>query len=338
MRRASNAPLDPYKHLGHGECDTFNRSVQFGRPTNDPTILAREAIQVLKSLKIPPSELRGIALQMGKLQRVEIMAAQQQLNFSKVVKSEGAQPLVNLPSNSSTSIDAASISLSQVDQDVFNELPSSIQQELLDATRKKDLSKSTKIEKKASPRKVRSASGQRKRSVSPTKDFDFDPSVLAVLPETIRNEVLSDARREHTLAQVAKARQIALAGEKAARENKVNRTISISPPPPKPTFQKASELPDLRDLISTWFDELLDEGPAQEDVELLGAYLQKVVSIEKDVHKATAVVNWVWWCCQEKGGLVNDEWQTAGRRLGDYVNNACRLRGMTKINFNMDPL
>ena len=85
MRRAADAPLDPPKHLGHGLCDTFNKSVQLGVATNDAMILARETISMMKSLKIPPGELRGIGLQMGKLERVgetKLETGQKKLNFT----------------------------------------------------------------------------------------------------------------------------------------------------------------------------------------------------------------------------------------------------------------
>ena len=68
MRRAANAPLDPPKHLGHGKCDTYNKSTQLGVATNQAEVLAKEAIAMMKSFGIPPGELRGIGVQMQKLE------------------------------------------------------------------------------------------------------------------------------------------------------------------------------------------------------------------------------------------------------------------------------
>ena len=193
--------------------------------------------------------------------------------------------------------------------------------------------KITPKKKRPSPKKAKSMiPGQSKLPLSLSAD-DIDASVLAELPSTIREEVISNARREHALAQASKARHLAWAAEKAVRDRKVNRTVTIPDPPPKPTFQKVSELPDLRNLISQWFNELRDEGPAEEDVELLGTYLRKVVLIEKDLRKAEAVVNWFLWCCRETGSAM-DEWWDAGQRLGDHVNVACKERGVGKLNFD----
>lgn len=75
MRRAKDAPLDPPKHLGHGKCDVFNKSKSLGVATHDPAVLAKEAIAMLKSFNISPGELRGIGVQMQKLEPIKLGAA-----------------------------------------------------------------------------------------------------------------------------------------------------------------------------------------------------------------------------------------------------------------------
>lgn len=382
MRRAADAPLDPPKHLGHGLCDTFNKSVQLGVATNDAMILARETISMMKSLKIPPGELRGIGLQMGKLERVgetKLETGQRKLNFTKSVRideppkfpKEVEQPaplkdetplpppvqpttpvkstqfiaptqidpdvLANLPDDIRSRLlfrKPMEIQNSQIDQDVFKELPPSIQEELRQAYERPKI-RSTPTKKKISPRKPKLGllPGQSKLPLALAEELDA--SVLAELPSTIRQEVIDDNRREQALARAAKARHEAWLAEKAQRDRKVNRTITIPDPPPIPTFQKLSELSDLRNLISMWFKELCDEGPAEEDVELLGNYLRKVVLIEKDMRKAEAVVRWFLWCCRDAGPTM-DEWYAAGQRLGDHVNEACTERGAGRINFDED--
>ena len=325
MRRATDAPLDPPKHLGHGKCDTFNKSVQMGIPTNDPEILGRETISMMKSLRIPPGELRGIGLQMGKLEKVgeiKMEMGQRKLDFTKVPKAEARvrpprlqaptspppqqntppvypqtpvkltqfmaptqidpEVLSNLPDDIRARIISpklVAVQSNQIDEEVLRELPPSIQEELRQAYKNPVLRPTPK---KLSPRKPKTVPAMAGQSKLPPSSPDyFDKSVLAELPSTLRQEVISNAWREHVLAHAAKARHLAWAAEKAVRERKVNRLITIPDPPLKPTFQTMSELPELRDLISRWFKEFRDEGPTEEDVELLGVYLQKVVLIEK---------------------------------------------------------
>ncbi|KEQ81906.1 DNA repair protein [Aureobasidium pullulans EXF-150] len=68
MRRSPDAPLDPPKHLGHGKCDTYNKSIQLGVATNDNTLMTKEVLVVMRSFGFSPGELRGIGIQMTKLE------------------------------------------------------------------------------------------------------------------------------------------------------------------------------------------------------------------------------------------------------------------------------
>ncbi|KAI4730276.1 DNA repair protein [Aureobasidium sp. EXF-10728] len=68
MRRSPDAPLDPPKHLGHGKCDTYNKSIQLGVATNDSAIMTKEVLTVMRSFGFSPGELRGIGIQMTKLE------------------------------------------------------------------------------------------------------------------------------------------------------------------------------------------------------------------------------------------------------------------------------
>ncbi|KAF2753629.1 DNA repair protein [Pseudovirgaria hyperparasitica] len=87
MRRAADAPLDPPKHLGHGKCDTYNKSIALGVATNAKEVLTKEALSILKSFNISPGELRGIGVQMTKLEPLranldgKIETSQRRLQF-----------------------------------------------------------------------------------------------------------------------------------------------------------------------------------------------------------------------------------------------------------------
>ena len=68
MRKAADAGMDPPKNLGHGKCDTFNKSIVLGVATTDRAVIGKEAISVLRSYGFPPGELRGLGVQMQKLE------------------------------------------------------------------------------------------------------------------------------------------------------------------------------------------------------------------------------------------------------------------------------
>lgn len=108
MRKAADAGLDPPKNLGHGKCDTFNKSVLLGVATHDGAILGREAISILRSYGFPPGELRGLGVQMQKLEPLKsagtgntglMDSSQRRLQFKKpptpskpAAPAEGAAP------------------------------------------------------------------------------------------------------------------------------------------------------------------------------------------------------------------------------------------------------
>lgn len=87
MRRSPDAPLDPPKHLGHGKCDTYNKSVQLGVATNDSALMVKEVLAVMRSFSFTPGELRGIGIQMTKLEPLKasvdgrLDGSQQRLQF-----------------------------------------------------------------------------------------------------------------------------------------------------------------------------------------------------------------------------------------------------------------
>jgi len=83
MRRAADAPLDPPKHLGHGKCDTFNKSVSFGVATNNGEQIGKEAVAILRSFKFSPGDLRGIGVQMTKLEPLKASSAAAPLGSQK---------------------------------------------------------------------------------------------------------------------------------------------------------------------------------------------------------------------------------------------------------------
>ncbi|RKU42739.1 deoxycytidyl transferase [Coniochaeta pulveracea] len=86
MRRAADAPLDPPKHLGHGKCDTFNKSVLFGVATNNAEFIGKEAVAILRAYKFSPGDLRGLGVQLTKLEPLKasttgLDGSQKRLNF-----------------------------------------------------------------------------------------------------------------------------------------------------------------------------------------------------------------------------------------------------------------
>ncbi|RPB08342.1 hypothetical protein P167DRAFT_596513, partial [Morchella conica CCBAS932] len=67
-QRSPHAPFKPAKHLGHGECTTLTRSTLLPAPTASPATIAHAAVAMLRAMKVPAWELRGLGLTLTKLQ------------------------------------------------------------------------------------------------------------------------------------------------------------------------------------------------------------------------------------------------------------------------------
>lgn len=212
MRRSADAPLEPVKHLGHGKCDTFNKSVLLGVATNASDIIGKEAIAMLRSFAFTPGDLRGLGVQMTKLEPVKpasggrLESSQRQLNFkaSPVAKRtiNTADPdLIPSPhKGDGASIDAVDtldsrptfgnslkplnisgtqfIMPTQPDPKVVAELPPDIRSMLV---RK---SKETRETSPSPASKPRVSAGD-----LPSQS-QIDPDILKALPEDIQSEIL----------------------------------------------------------------------------------------------------------------------------------------------------
>ncbi|KAL8924896.1 MAG: hypothetical protein Q9208_003779 [Pyrenodesmia sp. 3 TL-2023] len=221
MRRAADAPLDPPKHLGHGKCDTFNKSLLLGVATNEKDILAREAISIMRGWGFSPGELRGIGVQMTKLEPLKgpiespLASSQKRLQF----KDAGPQPESSLRHTGPDDVDSphkvkvatphpaaaytndaspsgkprSAVNMlgtqfvmpTQVDPDVLAELPLDI--------RSKFQSKPTDTSNHAADERFAHS-----RSALPSIPFDdlpshsqLDQETLDALPEDVRAEILA---------------------------------------------------------------------------------------------------------------------------------------------------
>ncbi|CAE6504506.1 unnamed protein product [Rhizoctonia solani] len=75
MKRHPDAPKEAPKFMGHGKCENFNKTCSISGPrglaTSDPEIIGREAWKLLRSMRFDPTELRGVGIQIQKLDDIE---------------------------------------------------------------------------------------------------------------------------------------------------------------------------------------------------------------------------------------------------------------------------
>lgn len=80
MIRAEDAPVETAKFMGHGFCDVINKSVSLNNATNDVHIITTEVISLCQKQKINPKEMRGIGIQITKLESTNVKSTKGAIN------------------------------------------------------------------------------------------------------------------------------------------------------------------------------------------------------------------------------------------------------------------
>ncbi|KAA1128206.1 deoxycytidyl transferase [Puccinia graminis f. sp. tritici] len=74
MKRAPNAPVETKKYMGHGICEESSKATKLSGPggvgVSDGIIIGNEAWKLLQSMNIPPEDLRGIGIQINRLEKL----------------------------------------------------------------------------------------------------------------------------------------------------------------------------------------------------------------------------------------------------------------------------
>lgn len=229
MKRDPSAPVEPPKFLGHGKCDTFNKQGKLiglgGSAVNEDKIIGEHAWRLLKSFNFDPRELRGIGIQIQKLEPLKsgstsMQPVQSVLPFKKAeapakarhqspVKTdrhmsdiddseiqEVLTPQPQHPSTKSIEQRATSIasnpvyvelpSFSQIDMTVFEALPRELREELEREYKRRSGSPEVGV---AGPSRAGPlASLQRRQSSNPTRQASHP---LRQVSRPLRNSVSS---------------------------------------------------------------------------------------------------------------------------------------------------
>lgn len=167
----------------------------------------------------------------------------------------------------------------------------------------------------------------------------LDPEFLAALPEDVRAEVIAEHRR----SRLARRSGLGLSTARKARPIPTSvpgqRKLQLPARPPKPTFttQELSTLPELRDTLSAWHREFIEEGPHGDDVAAIERYLRRVVLEEKDMNKAAGVAKWLAYLIAEAEGTAEaengmDAWRKALERIKETIQGAVGERGLGKLD------
>ncbi|PWN38412.1 DNA repair protein [Meira miltonrushii] len=152
MVRSKDAPVEAPKFLGHGICDSFNRSTPLPRLTDDSDIIFNTAWKLISALKVKPDHLRGMGVSLQKLEPKDMIhtpakrdAGQSMLNFKKQEKPpekdesfDDHKDIRDEPEDPAPKVQAMPAGtqfvippISQLDQSVLSALPEAIRDQIL---------------------------------------------------------------------------------------------------------------------------------------------------------------------------------------------------------------
>ena len=231
MVRSANAPEETAKFLGHGLCDSHSKGCTLSMMTNDHNVIKRETLLLMKMLKAEPKNLRGIGIQVSKLEKPHVndMKGQTKSIMSFLAKKDNKEPMAStsgamtsspipgpsriiespgfaMPGPSRTSTPSTSRAgpsrtstpnhadpnYDDIDEDILNELPEDIRLEI--------------EQERAKNRKNRQNLKQQDLSYS-----QFDQSVLDALPPDLQEELKNQYKKPEQVVKPKSAFEMLMA-------------------------------------------------------------------------------------------------------------------------------
>jgi DNA repair protein REV1 len=262
-RRAPDAPLDPPKFMGCGKCDTYSKSYQFSRPTNDLPTITENAQIVVRGIGCPPLDFRGLGIQLKVAGNVESSTAQSRfqsrLTFTDndSIKSEPMPP----PKNT-------------IDQKTNNHDAHVGDERRFPPKRRAAHSAMPTKRLKSAPETL---TQHFQRAYADT----IDENVLAELPTQIRQEI-----RSELLLHVERDSK----PEGPVRDSNPDRKAELSEVYEPLEFRGVSDMSKICDMLQEWVGATIEDGPHYDDMIMFDEYIREVAAADMNWGKAVRYI------------------------------------------------
>ncbi|KAG0809118.1 hypothetical protein G6F18_010523 [Rhizopus arrhizus] len=186
LRRKEGAE-EPKKHLAHGQVDSFSKSYTLNEYTDYVDTINKHVYSMLKSFRFHYKDIRGLGIQITKLDNQETVDENQGNLSYKTFNESNITKLTKKPRLEATR--APKKQDMSVDPDVYSELPESVKKELLSGYNLVFHKEQTAIPEVHYDTQL--------PELPPWSQLD--PNSLLALPDTMREQVLkaySDKRNE----------------------------------------------------------------------------------------------------------------------------------------------
>ncbi|KPU78063.1 uncharacterized protein Dana_GF24462, isoform B [Drosophila ananassae] len=185
MVRAAEAPVETSKFMGHGVCDVINKSSILKHSTDDVNVITSHVLKLMREAHLPPNELRGIGIHLSKLEDVNVVRKENILKkmFVKITEKKKDQTTVEpqeVPATNSKPIPEETKVKPKEKTNVLSMLTAAAGRKSLNEDKVRN-----------EPSRNYDFFGADESSLVSASAGQFDPDILAQLPDDIRREVLT---------------------------------------------------------------------------------------------------------------------------------------------------
>ncbi|KOB78782.1 putative terminal deoxycytidyl transferase rev1 [Operophtera brumata] len=279
MVRAEEAPVETAKFMGHGFCNVINKSTSLSTATGDVEVIVKEVISIFKKLNIDPNEMRGVGIQITKLESTAVKlikgAMSKFLNLTKPLKSDAKN-------ESPKKVNADS---SKYTQD-FNDQYLSPKKPKIELSPKK------------SPIIAHAKSPVGKRRGRPPKNAKYQQSSSNHLMNKFLqgHNVPNNPYKDPMVKIERTSKTLEVKVENPSTSKELKHTID------KPKGLIGLPWKEVRELLRAWLDS--GQAPLPCDIKLISAYMQEMV-VNKNLEKTNILVKFLRRNTKEMG---NHEW------------------------------
>lgn len=282
MVRNEEAPVETAKFLGHGFCNVINKSTSLNNATNDLEVITKEVISICKKQNIDPKEMRGIGIQITKLESVNSKpvkgAINKFLSSNKTVKKE-SRPVID-----KTNIKLETVTIKSESKVLEIPEKNPITTSTSKVTQRK---KSPIIALKSSPVKRR---GRPKKNLQPSTSKSIN---IFLQVDNITKDL-------------------------PYKDPMIKEEVHLIGPPgiEKPKGLLGLPWNKVRELLRAWLES--GQTPLHCDIDMIVAYLQEMV-VNKNTEKLFVLMNFLRRMTKEIG---SSDWLKVYDSICEQVQNA----------------
>lgn len=289
MIRAEDAPVETAKFLGHGFCDVINKSISLNSATNNIEVITTEVISLCKKQKIDPKELRGIGIQMTKLESANVKPTKGAINkflTTKPVKKDNQNEYVQSVGSLVT---------------VKNEVNSDIGPK--NSTTPKKAKIKSPIEQSPVLGTVKSPLGKRKGR--PPKSAKMATSKNLISKFLQGEPLIKDTPYKDPMIQ-----------QKVDIKPVVKPKIVVEPEEQVPQGLLSLPWEKVRELLRAWLES--EQAPMPCDTDMIASYMREMV-VKRNIDKLNILLNFLRRRTRE---LNNVDWRQVYNYVVEQVQNA----------------